>query len=142
LIGQTEGTLFVEVNKPFAEAGERYIAISDGTTSNRIMVAGGTGGNIRGFISTSGIGVFDFTSVQSGIGTHRIAIAYANNDVIMYIDGVQVTSSISVTIPAVGNLYIGTSDSGGVSTLNGGAAQAILFKTRLDNATLQSLTTL
>lgn len=142
LIGQTEGTLFVEINKSFAEAGERYIAISDGTANNRIMATGGVGGNIRGFITTAGSGVFDFTSAQSAVGTHRIGIAYANNDLVMYIDGIQVTSSSSVTIPSVGNLYIGTSESGGVSTLNGGGAQAILFKTRLSNADLATLTTL
>jgi len=142
LIGQTEGTLFVDMTKTSAEASERYLAIGDGTASNRIMIIGGVGGFIRGFLQVAGNIEFDFTSVVSAVGMHKIALAYANNDVAMYIDGVQVTTDSSVTIPAVANLYVGTHETGSTEKLNGGVSQTLLFKTRLTNAQLAELTTI
>ena len=142
LIGQTEGTLFVDMTKTSAEASERYLAIGDGTTNNRIMIISGTGGFIRGFLQVAGSIEFNFTSVVSAVGTHKIALAYANNDVAMYIDGVQVTTDSSLTIPAVANLYVGTHETGSTERLNGGVNQALLFKTRLSNSSLAELTSL
>jgi hypothetical protein len=142
LIGQTEGTLFADMTKTSAEASERYLAIGDGTTNNRIMIISGTGGFIRGFLQVAGSIEFNFTSVVSAVGTHKIALAYANNDVAMYIDGVQVATDSSLTIPAVANLYVGTHETGLTERLNGGVNQALLFKTRLTNAQLAELTTL
>ena len=141
IIGQSEGTLFVEMDKDFAEVSERYIAIGDGGTANRIMVIGGTGGSIRGFISNSGVVQFD-NSTGSAVGNHKIALAYANNNVAFYVDGVQIALDTSATIPAVANLYVGASEIGLPERLNGGLKQALLFKTRLTNAQLAELTTL
>ena len=142
LIGQTEGTLFADMTKTSAEASERYLAIGDGTTNNRIMIISGTGGFIRGFLQVAGSIEFNFTSVVSAVGTHKIALAYANNDVAMYIDGVQVATDSSLTIPAVANLYVGTHETGSTERLNGGVNQALLFKTRLSNSSLAELTSL
>tara|TARA_R110000868_G_scaffold406858_1_gene687625 strand:- start:1030 stop:2682 length:1653 start_codon:yes stop_codon:yes gene_type:complete len=141
LIGQTEGTLFVEMDKDFAEASERYIAIGDGGTANRLMIIGGTGGSIRGFISASGVLQFD-VSTGSAVGNHKVAIAYAANDIAFYVDGVQIALDTSAIIPAVSNLYLGTHEVGLTERLNGGAKQALLFKTRLTNAELAALTTI
>jgi hypothetical protein len=141
LIGQTEGTLFVEFTKQSAEVSERYIAVGDGTTANRIMIIGGTGTSIRGFISVAGAVQFD-VSAGTAVGTHKVALAYKANDVVMYIDGVQGTIDTSVTIPAVANLYVGTHETGLTERLNGGLNQALLFTTRLTNAQLAELTTI
>ena len=141
VIGQTEGTLFVEINKDFAEVSERYLAIGDGTTSNRIMIIGGTGGSIRGFISNGGAIQFD-NSTGSAVGNHKIALAYAANDIAFYVDGVQIALDTSATIPAVGNFYLGTHEAGFTERLNGSANQAQLYKTRLTNTELATLTTI
>ena len=139
LIGQTEGTIFINFDKDYAEVSERYLAIGDGTTSNRIMIIGGTGGSIRGFISNGGAIQFD-NSTGSAVGNHKIALAYAANDIAFYVDGVQIALDTSATIPAVGNFYLGTHEAGFTERLNGSANQAILFKTRLDNDELADLT--
>ena len=141
IIGQTEGTIYVELDKDFAAASERYIAIGDGTTANRIMIIGGTNGSIRAFISDNYILQFN-NSTGSAIGNHKIALAYANNDIAFYVDGVQIALATSATIPAVSNLYVGTHETGLSESLNGGMKQALVFKTRLSNADLTTLTTL
>ena len=139
IIGQTEGTLFIEMDKDFAEASERYIAIGDGGTANRIMIIGGAGGSIRGFISASSVLQFDI-STGSAVGNHKIALAYANNDVAFYVDGVQIALDTSATIPAVSNLYLGTHEAGLTEGLSGVAKQAQLYNTRLSNSELAALT--
>jgi hypothetical protein len=141
LIGQTEGTLFVEFTKQSAEVSERYLAVGDGTTANRIMIIGGTNNTLRGFIQSNSILQFDF-SAGNAIGTHKVAISYKTNDVVMYIDGIQVNIDTDALIPNLNNVYIGTHESGGLERLNGGINQALVFKTRLSNETLSQLTTL
>ena len=141
IIGQTEGTIYVELDKDFAAASERYIAIGNGTTANRIMIIGGTNGSIRAFISDNYILQFD-NSTGSAVGNHKIALAYANNDIAFYVDGIQIALDTSATIPAVSNLYVGTHETGLSESLNGGMKQALVFKTRLSNADLTTLTTL
>ena len=144
LIGQTEGTLFAEFNgyENTGDEGNRIIAVGDGTSSTRILIFD-SNTNIRFFMASGGTQV-DYTSSVIAEGNHKVAIGYANNDVAMYIDGVQVSTDTNATIPACPNLYVGTREDGSVSpgVLAGSIKQALLFKTRLTNAQLAELTTL
>jgi len=142
IIGQAEGTLFAEFYgyENTGEEGNRIIAIGDGTSTKRIIILD-SNTNIRFLIFNSGIQA-DYTSSVSAEGNHKVAIAYANNDVAMYIDGVQVSTDTSATIPACSNFYVGTREDGATTPLAGGINQALVFKTRLSNADLATLTTL
>jgi hypothetical protein len=142
IIGQTEGTLFVEVNQFGGQANSPYLLASDGTFNNRIQISSGGGGTENYFtfyISVGGVNTVFYISPTGYTGVHKLAIAYKLNDVVGYIDGVQVLNDTSSTIPATTTLEIGRSPS---NPLNAGINQALLFKTRLTNAELETLTTL
>jgi hypothetical protein len=140
LIGQTEGTIYAEWTATNANTSGRILAISDGGFTNRIAILEGSG-TIRLFISTSSVVQFDADNLGSYTGTHKIAVAYANNDLKVYLDGVAVATATTLTVPACSSVYVGTLEDGSNTTaLNGGIKQALLFKTRLTNAQLAELT--
>jgi hypothetical protein len=142
LIGQTAGTIYAEWTANNVSQSGRILAFGDGTFNNRIVILE-DGGTIRLYIATSGAVQADLTSLGSYTGTHKIAVAYANNDLKVYVDGVAVATQTSLSVPPCSVVYVGTFEDGtGTVPLGGGFKQALVFKTRLTNAQLAELTTL
>jgi len=142
LIGQTAGTIYAEWTANNVAQSGRIIAIGDGSFDNRIVVLE-DGNSVRVFIATSNGVQADLSNLSNYVGTHKIAVAYANNDLKVYIDGVAVATYTTFSVPPCSVLYIGTFEDGtGTVPLGGGIAQALLFKTRLNNAQLAELTSL
>ena len=141
LIGQTEGVLFVEVDLTNAITGttRRFMAIGDGTISNRIGLGLNTSNVIEGFVVASGSVQALITLATVTNQTYKIAIAYKANDVVLYVNGVQIGTDGSATIPAVANFYL-MHEFGSDFPAANGIAQALLFPTRLTNAELILLT--
>ena len=141
LIGQTEGTLFADFefngnsdingNIPiniYTVNSEAYIFISNaGILFLDIVVAGVLSARISGVIGA--------------VGRKKIAFAYKANDFVGYMNGIQIGTDTSGSIGAMGSLSVGAYKTTGYST-TGGVNQALLFKTRLSNSELASLTTL
>ena len=140
LIGQTEGTIFAEANIRANKESVRALQISDGTTNNRIQLAF-INNDFSPAIVTGGV-VQAGTTTPFTAGNNKFAIAYANNDVVAYLNGVQVLVDNLATIPACSVLDVGQSLSANSNTLGDPIAQALLFKTRLTNAELATLTAL
>jgi hypothetical protein len=142
LIGQSEGVLFAD----FVYLGEtqsEVIDISDGTENNRVMCYITFGGVFQIYVTVGGTtdGLIS-TSFSPVVGTrYKIAIGYKLNDIIFYLNGTSLGTDTSTTIPATSKLTI---SNGGASNyrLASQFNQAILFKTRLTNAELASLTTI
>ena len=140
LIGQTEGTIYAEWTANNVSPSGRVVVVGDGSFANRIAVLE-DGGNIRVYVSTSSVAQADLTSLGSYTGTHKIAVAYANNDLKVYIDGVAVATQATLSVPACSVLYVGTFEDGtGTFPVGGLIAQTLLFPTRLTNAQLAELT--
>ena len=146
LIGQTEGTLFVDFDlRSAANTGTYDSIINIATDANNSI-------DIVKFHTTSQLYIFAINggviqvnslgiSGTNILGTHKLAVAYKLNDYAVYLDGVQVFTDTSATVPACSNLYLGAY-LGSANQLGGGVAQALLFKTRLTNAQLAELTTI
>ena len=141
LIGQTEGTIFIEINK--TQNGYNYYSISDGTNNNWIFVGldADSPNLIRAYVRTvTGI----TADIKSGVianGTVKMAIAYKLNDVVLYVNGTQIGTDTSAAMPTgLSGIYL----TGNVSstTVTNAVNQAALFPTRLTNAQLAELTTL
>ncbi len=146
LIGQTEGTIFAEINlAKLLGIQSRYIlVISDNTANNRIYIAfSGSSSNIlRARIFSAGVQQISIdTGTISSLGKYKLALAYNNNDAVLYVNGVQIGTDTSVTIPACSQLNVCTNQAG-ASPFDDGINQALLFKTRLTNAQLAELTTI
>jgi hypothetical protein len=142
LIGQTEGVLFVDVDQFGGEGNSPYLLAWDGTFNNRIQISsGGTGteNQFTFYISVGGVNVVFYIHPTALTGRHKLALAYKLNDVVGYLDGVQVLNDTSATIPATSALQMAVAST---NPVNAGINQALLFKTRLTNAQLAELTTL
>jgi hypothetical protein len=139
LIGQTEGTLFLEFDFTNISGVQVVFTIHDSANDKRLELWAANNA-LNGFIG----GSVDITVGVSNItnGRHKVALAYKQSgDHAFYIDGVQIgTSSTAYTIAALTALgfdYWGT----GFPT-TAGIRQTLLFKTRLSNSDLATLTTL
>lgn len=140
-IGQTEGTMFVDYQSTNNGGnGERIFAISDGTAANRIVLFDQLG-KIRVYTATGSIAQWDTTTAINTNGHHKIAVGYKANDAVLYIDGTQITTDTSYSVPACSAVYVGTSEAYGIS-LAGSINHATIYKTRLSNSELAALTTI
>jgi hypothetical protein len=142
-IGQTEGTIYCEFEYKTNEAERRLIALSNGTTSDRIMVWTGSN-DLRAQVEGGSI------TLASPIteGYHKLAFAYQQNGVsgtlFASLDGGAVVSGTSAAFPAsLTDINIGKSEATATSNFfwNARIRSAALYTTRLTNAELAALTT-
>ena len=142
-IGQTEGTIYAEVDAVNWTNLGRIFVVSDGTTSNAISILFNTSSRFRLIIDTGGGSAqADISSSSLNNGVHKIAVAYANNDIAFFVDGVLVGTDTSATIPACSQIFlgkIGTSSS--TNFMNDRIRAVALYTSRLTNDQLQALTT-
>jgi hypothetical protein len=145
LIGQSEGVLFSDfVCNGFQDYGTP-LCINDNSVSNSIWLTTFGDGTLRGEVYAISGGVQATFSMSGGVvgQRYKMALAYKANDFAMYINGTQIGTDSSGSVPP--NLSrvdydftIPSSYSNSLLKIN----QAALFKTRLTNAELASLTTL
>lgn len=143
LIGQTEGTLFFECTNKSLLGNARYFSLSDGTNDNRIDIYHLQPNTIGVYVATSGAAqVNNTTTTIPSSGAFKFALAYANNDYVWYVNGAQVGTDTSASVPACTHTLLGTNAIGGAAGGNNPFKQALVFKTRLTNAELAALTTI
>jgi hypothetical protein len=135
LIGQTEGTLFVDLDFTNRSEVQVFIEVGNGSTQRVLIYC--SGNSILTFANAS---VFSYT--QTANERIKIAFAYKSGSSALYVNGVQkAVSSGSLTYSSLSNLYLGM-EPGGAQTTTNPINQALLFKTRLTNAQLAELTAL
>lgn len=138
LIGQTEGTLFVDF---YHDGSQNYnlSSISNGLYDDAVFFEMYLG-NIYGVIYDSGLQQFLFEAGPLSVGRHKMAIGYKTNDTVFYIDGVLKTTDTNVTIPTTARLDIGFIGGGSINKTQ--TNLTALWKTRLTNTQLAQLTTI
>jgi hypothetical protein len=140
VIGQTEGTFFVEFDKKNG-TGERRFFFQIGSGSTTIYARLESNNSLTTQILNGGTDYLTSTGTIIPSGNNKFAIGYASNDAVIYLNGTQLASSSSVVVPALSDLYVG-SNSSNAQTIAGGISQTALFNERLSNAELATLTTL
>jgi hypothetical protein len=142
LIGQTEGTLYAEVDIQKDVIGVIAV-IDDGSVSDFIAIQRRASREIRVQIRSAGGSIVTIiTSSPVSIGSHKIALTYTNGDYVLYVDGaIAGTSTNSTDYPAttLTQLVLSSTSYG---PLNDSIRAAAIYTTRLSNAELESLTTL
>ena len=138
LIGQTEGTLFLEIEYSTLSGLNMFLSIRP-NPSNKVEVYR-DGGTIYGEVAASSSVSLN---ASKAVGTHKIAFAYKSGSSALYIDGVLVgQSTVAFTYSAtLADLFI-NQRSGGTLVEAANYKQILLFKTRLTNDELADLTTL
>jgi hypothetical protein len=131
LIGQTEGTMFVEIDIKAFDVGA-FFTISDGTIANYIQMYTYNDNKIYCDRVASNIPLGFSTPSALTAGTYKIAFGYQSGSSALFINGAQVgaTSGATFTFGSMGKVNIGSgySDS---TFFNNRIKSAALFKTRL-----------
>jgi hypothetical protein len=135
LIGQTEGTVFVEVED--LNNFQAYIGVDNGSVGDRIIIYGAIDSKVYVQIRKSAATVFGATS---GIisGKAKAAVAFNASGAVFYVNGTQIGSGSGTTY--ANTLVQFTMNH--ASQIGAKVNQALLFKTRLTNAQLAELTAL
>ena len=145
-IGQTEGTMFIESSALSNDyPSDSWYSISDGTAANRIMIGYYRNPNIIRFYATfQGTNVLDSTVNVGDISdVKKIVIAYASNDIVAYVNGSNVVTVTNTSSSVPNNLSkYAFENEGGTYPLYAKVNQAELYKERLTNAELATLTTI
>ena len=144
LFNDSEGTLFIEAAALENDGTYRVINISDGSTSNRVLIQLGNNNNqIRADIVSGG-------STQASISTtsytftdyNKIALRYKQNDVALYINGTQIGIDTSANVPTgLDRIDFQNGNLGSTFYFRGKLKQLMYFDTGLTNAELITLTT-
>ena len=146
-IGQTEGSIYAEVNIQKLLGATQRAIVDIGQSGNRLFLGYGNGltNQIRFLLQTSLGGLVDINSSATSTGTIKIAVGYKNNDSIMYVNGVSGTvlsnDNFTSSLNALTGLSIGSSNIvSETHFLNDRIRAVALYTTRLTNAQLASLT--
>jgi len=140
LIGQTEGVLFVDFVFTAYDNSAKWIAFLGGGTAYVGIYAGSNNEIFGEVYNASTQAIITFNSFVVGT-RYKMALAYKANDFAFYVNGVQIGTDSSGTVPTTADfnfLYSTTNDRIGGKVYN----QLVLFKNRLTNAELASLTTI
>jgi hypothetical protein len=143
LIGQTEGTLFVDFTiNGLADYGTP-ISVNDGSIGNYIWLTIFANGTLRAelYNGAAQASITFFGPVV--VGRYKMAFGYKTNDFVLYVNGALVGTDLT------GTTFSGTTLSRVDTNLTNGSLyslasesinQALLFKTRLTNSQLAELT--
>jgi len=142
LINSTEGVLFTEIAALFEDGSNRSISLSDGTTSNRVVVRYIGSNVINAFCVVGGSAQASLSHAVSNITNFsKAAFKYKANDFALWIDGVEVATDTSGTLPSADTFNsLKISGAAGANNFFGKVKQLQVYKTALTDAQLTSLT--
>jgi hypothetical protein len=144
LIGQTEGTIYAEfISTAIQSYTQRIINLSDGTISNAIGVQLASSNHLIFYVQNGGINQVVITKTPPAItlgSSMKIAAAYKENDFVFYVNGVQVGTDTSGSVPTTSQIRF--TEANGTNPYVGNIKSAALWKVRLTNDQLAALTTL
>lgn len=142
LIGQTEGTFFVDFYAPSGYDSDNLLFILSDNTEFNLMFINRNNGRATFAIVTGG--VVQLSYMQSSVlstGRHKVAFAYKQNDFAIYLDGALIHTDTNGNVPICNKLNLGSYVNNALP-YNAGINVNALWKTRLTNAELAEITTL
>ena len=143
LIGQTEGTALLDFQfNGTQECILMDIAATGLSPQNRIILYNIGNNTINLVIFTANAQQASILSSAYAVGQRiKVGVGYKVNDFVLYINGVQIGTDNSGTVPATSRVDIGNrQDAGFPAPIS--VNQTLLFTTRLTNAQLAELTAL
>ena len=141
LISSTEGVLYAEVAALTSINNFESISLSDGTNQNKIRLLLASALNRASFQVTDGntsqalIGI-DMTDITD---FNKIALKYKENDFAFWLNGVEVGTDTSGTVPTINQLLFTNGGTG--NNFIGKVKSVAVYKEALTDAQLTALTT-
>jgi hypothetical protein len=132
------------------EAGSPIVgllSINNAADLNNCIILGierQSGGTNRfySFVQVGGATVVSLIGSTLTNGRYKAALAYKENDFVLYVNGVQIATDTSGAVPTNSVVIVGGRFVGDSVQVADPISQALVFKTRLTNAQLAELTTL
>ena len=140
LIGQTEGTLFVEFE--ILTTGQDMVIMNlynETTPANSIYFYLNTSNVLSAYVDNSGTQANPSSGVLTQ-GTYKAALAYKANDFAFYLNGSLVGVDVSGSVPTCGAIRMENYNAAPTYQEKTAIKQALVFKTRLSNSDLAALT--
>jgi hypothetical protein len=140
LIGQTEGTVLIDINYKVINGTSMFFSVRP-SVSNKIEIFRDSQ-TIYGEIVGNSVSI-SLSKSSSPSGTYKIALAYKSGETVLYVNGTNVgTSTTAFSFStSMADLFLG-SRSGGTLIEQGFFNQATIWKERLTNDQLSQLTTI
>jgi len=141
LIGQTEGTIYAEVDFDSSVDTEGYIVrIDESSFDDTVFVARGGDKILSGVLRSGGSTIAQLQKTAFN-GVNKLAFAYKSGSFALYVNGTQVATSAATYTNGItyDDIRIGGFNAT-TANMCGGVKQTLLFKTRLSNADLATLT--
>jgi hypothetical protein len=144
LIGQTEGTIYAEINNTLMTSySTGYVMRIFADANNEVWIRKESGTNkYTARWRANSVNVYTQSTISVLNGNNKIAIAYKSANSAVYLNGTQIGTSASTGAFSVAPSQIGIGSSSTADFFNDRIELATLFKTRLTNAQLATLTTL
>jgi hypothetical protein len=142
LIGQTEGTLFLDFVFSRATESFAYFAIQNASATSRVRITYTASSNTMQLDLVIGGSASVLNTFNPVDGTrYKMAIGYKSGDSVAYRNGVQVgTQAATFTFTDLSILTYDNPAAAGTQVISGRHNQTLLFPTRLSNSDLAALT--
>jgi len=149
VIGQTEGTIYVKYNfdatiDNSGGSDRDIVSISTNSSNNIKIVHYGNGSSsynkkVYLYSVVGGSYVVTISSPTQSSGLMKVACGYKNNDYVLYVNGVQIGTDTSASVPTCSIVGLGKLSNILTPTpIN----ETKLYNTRLSNSELATLTTI
>jgi hypothetical protein len=136
-IGQTEGTLYTEIDYRQLADPRRLFGVSNGTATSRLAFT--VSGNTFRIVKDATTALLPTAVVSTGI--HKMAVAYNASEIVFYFDGVPVGTSATSGSGTYFQINLGSTETN-TAFYGGLIRSAAIYTTKLTNAELAALTTL
>ena len=145
-MGQTEGTLYIEVDWRLASGTNQLLLIvSDGTGNNRMQIFNSGGGELNMLAVANGATLTNQGASSSAYsGIQKIAFAYAEDDFELYRNGSSISSDTTGSLAALATMTdidLGQFYNASLQA-NMHIRAVALYPKRLSDAECEALTTL
>ena len=140
IIGQTEGTIFIDVDINTLSTDGQVLRLTNGTSgTGRIAIERNVYNQNQLRITQWG-GATLYFPISVG-NRYKIAVGYDSSNSNVYVNGSSIGTSFFTNVAELNKVSLGCNEVGG-SIFNDTIKETKLYNTRLTNAELQSLTTI
>ena len=142
VFNDSEGVLMAEINALDESGGNREITLSDGTTSNRIIIQYRDSSNIRIILAKSTGDEFDTSVIPfNTVEINKIAVKYKTNDFAFWVNGIEIYSDNTGNTFSTNTLSAINFDGGtGGNDFYGKTKQVQYYNSALTDSELEQLT--
>jgi len=138
IIGQTEGTMYVDVDINTLSTDGQVLRLTNGTSGfGRIVIERNPSNQNQIRVTQWGGSILTF-SISIG-NRYKIAVGYDSSNSNVYVNGSSIGTSFFTNVAELNKVSLGCNEVGG-SIFNDTIKETKLYNTRLSNAELQALT--